>query len=57
MSEVSVFEKYLKKNSVYQGMWDHPDLFEDMDPEAMHQEYMARLQEMDYDVKGKGLFV
>ena len=41
----------------YCAKWFHPDLFEEFDPEASHQEYVDRfLTNIDYDVK-KGAFV
>jgi iron complex transport system substrate-binding protein len=39
----------------YMAKWFHPDLFEDFDPEARHQEYIDKFR-IDYDVK-KGAFV
>ena len=35
----------------------HPDLFEDLDPRAIHQEYLTRFQGLDYDLEKKGVFV
>lgn len=35
----------------------HPQLFEDLDPRAIHQEYLTRFQRMDYDLKKQGVFV
>ena len=35
----------------------HPDLFEDLDPEAIHQEYLTRFQRIDYDLDEHGIFV
>ena len=40
----------------YCAKWFHPDLFEDLDTEAIHQEYIDRFLRIDYDVKG-GTFV
>jgi iron complex transport system substrate-binding protein len=40
----------------YCAKWFHPDLFEDFDPEASHQEYIDKFMRIDYDVK-KGAFV
>jgi iron complex transport system substrate-binding protein len=34
----------------------HPDLFEDLDPEAIHQEYME-LQHFDFNVYEHGVFI
>lgn len=35
----------------------HPDLFSDLDPEAVHQEYITRFQGLDYDLDKHGVFV
>ena len=41
----------------YQAKWFHPDLFEDLDPKAIHQEYLDRFQGLDYDLDKHGVFV
>ena len=41
----------------YYAKWFHPDLFEAMDPQAFHQEYLDRFMGIDYDVKEDGTFV
>ena len=40
----------------YYAKWFHPDLFEDLDPEAIQQEYLDRFQGMDYDLNERGIF-
>jgi iron complex transport system substrate-binding protein len=40
----------------YCAKWFHPDLFEDFDPEASHQEYIDKFMRIGYDVK-KGAFL
>jgi iron complex transport system substrate-binding protein len=35
----------------------HPDLFQDIDPSAIHQEYVDRFCRMDFDVKEQGAFL
>jgi len=35
----------------------HPRLFEDLDPKAIHQEYLIRFQGLDYDLDKHGVFV
>lgn len=35
----------------------YPDLFEDIDPQAIHQDYVDRFCRIDYDVKKNGTFV
>ncbi len=37
--------------------WLYPDLFEDLDPEAFHQEYLTEYQRLDYDLSEHGVFV
>ena len=41
----------------YMAKWFHPNLFEDLDPKAIHQEYLTRFQGLDYDLDEKGVFV
>ena len=41
----------------YFAKWFHPDLFEDMDPQAIHQEYLTEFQGLDYDLNEHGVFV
>ncbi|OPY49406.1 MAG: corrinoid ABC transporter substrate-binding protein [Methanosaeta sp. PtaU1.Bin060] len=35
----------------------HPDLFQDLDPDAMHQEFLTRFMKLDYDVNEHGTFI
>jgi len=42
---------------VYMAKWLHPDLFEDLDPKTIHQEYLTRFQGLDIDLDEKGVFV
>ena len=41
----------------YEAKLFHPDLFEDFDPQAIHQEYLDRFQRIDYDLDEHGIFV
>ena len=41
----------------YMAKWFHPELFEDLDPQAIHQEYITRFKRMDYDLEEHGVFV
>ena len=41
----------------YMAKWFYPILFEDLDPKAMHQEYLTRFQRIDYDLDKHGVFV
>ena len=40
----------------YWAKWFHPDLFEDLDPQAIHQEYLTEFQGLDYDLDEHGVF-
>ena len=41
----------------YDAKWFHPELFEDMDPKAIHQEYLTEFQGLNIDLDEKGVFV
>lgn len=41
----------------YFAKWFHPELFEDLDPQAIHQEYLTRFQGLDIDLNENGVFV
>ncbi len=41
----------------YLAKWFHPDLFKDVDPQAIHQEYLSRFQHLDYNLDKHGVFV
>ena len=41
----------------YMAKWFHPELFEDLDPQAIHQEYLTDFQGLDIDLAEKGVFV
>ena len=41
----------------YLAKWFHPGLFEDLDPKAIHQEYLTRFQGLDYNLNKHGVFV
>ena len=43
--------------TTYMAKWFHPDLFKDLDPQAIHQEYLDRFQHLDYDLDKHGVFV
>jgi iron complex transport system substrate-binding protein len=40
----------------YYAKWLHPDIFEDLDPKAIHQEYLTRFLNLDYDLNTHGVF-
>jgi len=41
----------------YLAKWCHPDLFEDLDPRELHQEYYTRFLGADVDLMNQGVFV
>ena len=41
----------------YFAKWFYPDLFEDLDPQALHQEWLTRFMRIDYDLDEHGVFV
>ena len=41
----------------YWAKWIHPALFEDLDPSAIHQEFLTEFQGLDYDLNEHGVFV
>ena len=43
--------------TIYMAKWFHPELFEDLDPKAIHQEYLTEFLEVDIDLDEKGVFV
>ena len=44
-------------STAYRAKWFHPDLFEDLDPQEIHQEYLTEFQGLDYDLNEQGVFV
>ena len=42
---------------VYWAKWLYPELFEDVDPKVIHQEYLTEFHETDYDLDEHGVFV
>ena len=43
--------------ATYLAKWFHPELFKDLDPQAMHQDYLHRFRGIDFDVYEHGVFV
>ena len=41
----------------YMAKWFHPELFSDLDPQAIHQEYLTDFLGIDYDLDEHGVFV
>jgi len=44
-------------DKAYIAKWLHPDLFADMDPSAIQQEYIGEFLHLDFDIKTHGAFV
>ena len=44
-------------NIAYWAKWIQPELFEDLDPQAIHQEFLTEFQGLDFDVSKHGVFV
>jgi iron complex transport system substrate-binding protein len=53
---MGLFPNYIL-SIVYFAKWFHPELFKDLDPMAVHQEYLDRFQDIDFQVAGHGVFV
>ena len=47
----------LPRAIAYWAKWFQPDLFEDLDPQAIHQEYLTEFHGLDFDVSEHGVFV
>ena len=43
--------------TVYYAKMFHPELFDDLDPQAIHQEYLTEYQGLNYDLSEHGVFV
>jgi iron complex transport system substrate-binding protein len=43
--------------TAYLAKWCHPEVFKDLDPKAIHQEYLTRFLEVEYDLDEHGVFV
>jgi len=41
----------------YLAKWFHPDLFGNLDPETVHQQYLTEFQGVSYDLNERGVFV
>ena len=44
-------------STAYFAKWFHPDIFEDIDPQMIRQEYLGRFQRIDFNVSEHGVFV
>ncbi|MEA1864884.1 MAG: ABC transporter substrate-binding protein [Euryarchaeota archaeon] len=59
---VYVFNRHVVTSAFFVGIaytakWFYPELFEDLDPKTIHQQYLTEFQELDYDVYEHGVFV
>jgi iron complex transport system substrate-binding protein len=58
---VYIMQKELNTLSVigfaYIAKWLYPELFEDLNPEALHQEYLTRFLRTNYNLDEHGVFV
>ena len=52
---IGLFPYYIISTAYY-AKWLHPDLFEDLDPQAIHQEYLDRFSPIDFNVREHGVF-
>ena len=41
----------------YMAKWFHPELFSDLDPRAIHQQYLTDFMRIDYDLEEHGVIV
>lgn len=41
----------------YMAKWFYPELFSDLEPQAIHHEYLNEIQGLNYDLKDHGVFV
>ena len=41
----------------YLAAWFYPELFKDLDPQAIHQEYLTKFRGLNYDLDKEGVFV
>ena len=41
----------------YHAKWIHPDLFEDLNPQEIHQEYIDEFCDIDFDTGAQGVFM
>ena len=42
--------------TAYMAKWFHPELFSDLDPKAIHQEYLTKFLRLDYNLDEQGVF-
>lgn len=49
-------QEYWFLGHCYLAKWFHPELFEDMNPQQMHQEFLTKFLRSDYDLNERGVF-
>ncbi|HOT06309.1 MAG TPA: ABC transporter substrate-binding protein [Methanotrichaceae archaeon] len=52
-----VIEAFYPVGLSYYAKWFYPDLFNDIDPNEIHQEFLDRFLHIDYDLSKHGVFV
>ena len=57
MANTFAFAPHYPAALAMMAKWFYPDEFEDLDPQATHQEYVDEFLDIDFDVKEHGTFV
>ncbi|MCK9405386.1 MAG: ABC transporter substrate-binding protein [Methanothrix sp.] len=52
-----IIEAFYPVGLSYYAKWFYPDLFKDLDPIAIHQEYLSKVLHVDYDPSKHGVFI
>jgi iron complex transport system substrate-binding protein len=52
---LGLFPNYIISIAYY-AKWFHPNIFKDLDPQKIHQEYLNRFQNIDFHVSEHGVF-
>ena len=45
------------RRTIYLAKLIHPELFKDLDPRAVHQEYLTKFLNLDFDLDNQGMFL
>lgn len=54
---VSIFSDNCWLSAIYMSRLIQPDLFQDLNPRAVHQEYLKRFMKLDFDIDTQGQFL
>jgi len=54
---VSIFSDNCWLGAIYMARLIHPDLLQDLNPQAVHQEYLKRFMKLDFDIDNQGQFL